>query len=184
MPLGRPLHRRNSIGRPRLSAAQAWGFRVLGLRETAWFYTVGAFTAAVLLWSPSQATPLQPASIPTAIPVSHDLSFEALQELEDVVRGLVAEGTVGGSPSYAVNSRRAAPNFRVNRNGRDGRKPMGQATAFDVRSAASLAAGAAAQSLGDEGIETPLLRGDDSLTSAPGQGGSLNRQAGNPRRRR
>ncbi|MBU0616430.1 MAG: hypothetical protein KKI02_01800 [Planctomycetes bacterium] len=97
MPLGRPLHGRHSISRPLISAAQAWGFRVLSLRETAWFYTVGALTAAMLLWSPSQATPPQLTPFPTAAPDSRQLSSEALRELPDLARSLAEEGTIGES---------------------------------------------------------------------------------------
>ena len=175
MPTERPLHGRSSIGRSLRSAAQAWGFRTLSLRETAWFYSVGLLTAALLIWSPSQATPPQSAPFPTAAPQSRELPSEALGGLPDLVRSLADEGTVGEAESLVMNSRRTAPHFGASRNGRSRRKPVGRTTIYDIRSAARLAVGPAAQSLGDEEIETPHLRGDEPVTSAPGQGGSPNR---------
>ena len=112
------------------------------------------------------------------------LSSEALAELPNVGRGFAEESTIGGAESFVMNSRRPAPHFRVSRSGRTGKKPAGRATIYDIRSAARLAAGAAAQALGDEGIKTPLLRGDESVTAAPGQRSFPTRQPGNPRRRR
>jgi len=173
MPTERPLHGRSSIGRCLRSAAQAWGFRTLGLRETAWFYSVGLLTAALLIWSPSQATPPQSTPFPTAAPQSRDLSSEALTELPDLVRSFGEEGTIGDAQSFVTNSRRTTPRFSTIRTARSRRRPLARATIYDIRSAARLAA--TAQSLGDEGIETPLLRGDQSVTSAPGPGGSPNR---------
>ncbi len=174
MPTERPLHGRRSIGRSLRSAAQAWGFRTLSLRETAWFYSVGLLTAALLIWSPSQATPPQLTSFPTAVPESRELSSEALGGLPDLVRSFGEDGTIGEAESFVTNSRRTAPHFGASRNGRSRRKPMGRTTIYDIRSAARLAGSAAAQSLGDEGIETPFLQGDESVTSTPGPGGSPN----------
>jgi hypothetical protein len=182
MPARRPLHGRSSIGRRLRSAAQAWGFRTLSLRETAWFYSVGLLTAALLIWPPSPATLPPAAPFPAAGPQSRDLSSEVLGELPDLVRSLAEDGTSGEAESFVTNSRRTAPHFSTSRTGRSGRRPVGRATIYDIRSAARLAAGTAAQSLGNEGIDTPLLQGDESVAPAPGPGGSVNRQAGNPRR--
>ena len=184
MPTERPLHGRYSVGRSLRSAAQVWGFRTLSLRETAWFYSVGLLTAAVLMWSPSRAASPQPAPSPVDTPERRELSSGALQELPQMVRGLTEADPTGGAGPLGVTSRRTIPHLRVGQNSRSRQKPVGRATIFDRRSAARLAAGADAQALGDEGIKTPLLRGDESVTAARGQRSSPTRQPENPRRRR
>ena len=184
MPTERPLPGPCSIGRSFRSAAQAWGFRTLSLRETAWFYSVGLLTAAVLVWTPSQATPPRPGPFSTVTPAGRELSSEALAELPNVVRGFAEESTIGGAESFVTNSRRTAPHLRVSRSGRTGKKLAGRATIYDIRSAARLDPGATAQALGDEGIKTPLLGEDEPVIAAPGQRSSSTRQSENPRRRR
>jgi len=183
MPTERPLHGRYFIGRSLRSAAQAWGFRTLSLRETAWFYSVGLLTAAVLMWTPSQATPPRPDPSPTVTPAGRELSSEALAELPHIVRGFAEEGTIGEAESFVMNSRRTVPHLGVSRTDRNGRNPVRRATTFDIRSAARLAPGFTAQSRGDQGVKTPLLRADESVRPAPRPGDSPIRKAGNPRRR-
>ena len=184
MPIQRPLHGRHFIGRSRLSGAQPWGFRVLSLRETAWFYSVGLLTVAMLIWTPSQATPARPDRSPAATPESRALPSEALPELPSLVRGFAEEDAIGRPQLSVFNSRRTAPHFLVSRNDRSRRKPVGRNSIFDRRAAARLAPGFAAQLRGDLGVKTPLLRADESVSPAPGQAGSPKRPAGNPRRPR
>ncbi len=160
MPIQRPLHGRHFIGRSRLSGAQALGFSVLSLRETAWFYSVGLLTVAMLIWTPSQATPPRPDRSPTATPESRALPSEALPELPGLVRGFAEEDAIGRPQLSVFNSRRTAPHFLVSRNDRSRRKPVGRATILDIRAAARQTLGTAPQSRGDEGIKTPLRSAD------------------------
>jgi hypothetical protein len=114
------------------AAAQAWGFRTLDLRETAWFYSVGLLTAAILIWSPSQATP-PPHASPTAVPAVHERSSVPIGELGGVASGPGQADGVLGTELLVVRGRESAPRTRIRRGGRRERGPVELASLLELR---------------------------------------------------
>jgi hypothetical protein len=183
MPLNHPLPRRCSIGRSLLSAARARGFGALSLRETIWFYCVGLVTAALLIWSPSQATPPGSDSSLTARPPGHELSSEGFQNLPDVLRGLTEKDALGEAELAATNGRKTRARSYVSRTGRGRRRPTVQAAIFNLSSTPEITPDAAARTLGGRGGRTPLLAADELARLKSGQHDASRQQSANPRRR-
>jgi hypothetical protein len=152
MPPGRPSNSRHLIGRSLTSVGQAWGFRMLSLRETAWFYSVGLITAVALLWSPSQATTTGPALPPVAVSGDGGAPYAVTGEPRDRV-GLFAEGgrALDAKPLVRMG-RGSLPPSRVDRRNLPQRRPAWLAAASDLRSQPTGARGITPRSPGYRGI--------------------------------